>query len=133
MEQAASLGDFADKPVAVLTAGSGSDAGHVAEQNHLATLSTNSVHRVIAGASHPSLILEEEFAAATTQAILDVVSSARGTAPLVKRSGAQPREHLHPLFPATDGPGCKPFRTRIPACSIAASPTLQRTFNLGAR
>jgi hypothetical protein len=34
---------------------------------------------------------------------------------------------------ALDGPGCKPFRTRIPTCSIAASPTAQRTFNRGAQ
>jgi hypothetical protein len=30
---------------------------------------------------------------------------------------------------ALDGPGCKPFRTRIPSCSIAASPTPQQTFH----
>jgi pimeloyl-ACP methyl ester carboxylesterase len=84
MEQAASLGDFADKPLVVLTAGSGSAAAHLAAQNHLATLSTNSVHRVIDGAGHAPLIMEEKFAAATTQAILDVVSSVRSAAPLVK-------------------------------------------------
>ena len=43
----------------------------------MATLSTNSVHRVIAGATHEDLIANEEDAAATTQAILDVVSSVR--------------------------------------------------------
>ncbi len=46
-QEAASLRDFADKPLVVLTAGVGSDATHLAAQNHLATLSTNSVHRVI--------------------------------------------------------------------------------------
>jgi pimeloyl-ACP methyl ester carboxylesterase len=84
VEQAASLGDFADKPLVVLTAGSGSAAGWSAKQNHLATLSTNSVHRVIAGATHASLIADEEDAAATTQAILDVVSSVRSEGPLVR-------------------------------------------------
>ena len=84
MEQAASLGDFADKPLVVLTAGSGSDAAHLASQNHLATLSTNSVHRVIDGATHEALIADEEGAAATTQAILDVVSSVRSAAPLAR-------------------------------------------------
>ena len=49
----------------------------LAAQNHLATLSTNSVHRVIDGATHEALIADEEDAAATTQAILDVVSSVR--------------------------------------------------------
>jgi pimeloyl-ACP methyl ester carboxylesterase len=47
IEQAASLHDFADKPLVVLTAGSGSSADWSAKQDALATLSTNSVHRVI--------------------------------------------------------------------------------------
>jgi pimeloyl-ACP methyl ester carboxylesterase len=81
-QQAASLGDFADKPLVVLTAGSGSDDADLAAQNHLATLSTNSVHRVIDGATHDSLISDEQDAAATTQAILDVVSSVRNPGPL---------------------------------------------------
>jgi len=84
MEQAASLSDFANKPLVVLTAGTGSDAAHLASQNHLATLSTNSVHRVIDGATHQALIAEKEGAAATTQAILNVVSSVRSTAPLAR-------------------------------------------------
>jgi hypothetical protein len=84
MEQAASLRDFADKPLVVLTAGIGSDATHSAAQNRLATLSTNSVHRVIDAASHQALIANKEGAAATTQAILDVVSSVRRAGPLVR-------------------------------------------------
>jgi hypothetical protein len=43
----------------------------------MATLSTNSVHRIIAGATHEDLVGNEEDAAATTQAILDVVASVR--------------------------------------------------------
>ena len=77
MEEAASLGDFADKPLVVLTAGSGSDAAHLASQDELATLSTNSAHRVIDGATHEALVADEDAAATTTQAILDVVSSVR--------------------------------------------------------
>jgi pimeloyl-ACP methyl ester carboxylesterase len=84
MDQARSLVDLADKPLVVLTAGSGHDADWMAEQNHMATLSTNSVHRVIHGATHPSLILDEADAAATTQAILDVVSSVRSADPLAR-------------------------------------------------
>jgi pimeloyl-ACP methyl ester carboxylesterase len=76
-EQAAALRDFADKPLIVLTAGSGHDAAGSAAQNRMATLSTNSVHRVVDGATHDSLISNEEDAAATTQAILDVVASVR--------------------------------------------------------
>jgi pimeloyl-ACP methyl ester carboxylesterase len=84
MEQAASLRDFADKPLVVLTAGSGSDAAHLVSQNDLATLSTNSVHRVIDGATHEALVAEEKDSAATTQAVLDVVSSVRSAGQLVK-------------------------------------------------
>jgi hypothetical protein len=40
-------------------------------------LSTNSVHRVIADAAHEDLIANQADAAATTQAILDVVASVR--------------------------------------------------------
>jgi pimeloyl-ACP methyl ester carboxylesterase len=82
-EQAAALGGFADKPLIVLTAGSGHDAAWSAAQNRMATLSTNSVHRVIAGAAHEDLIGNEEDAAATTQAILDVVASVRSQSRLV--------------------------------------------------
>ncbi|WP_221934753.1 alpha/beta fold hydrolase [Georgenia yuyongxinii] len=81
MEQAASLGDFADKPLVVLTAGSGM-ADSSAAHDALATLSTNSAHRVIDGATHTSLISED--ADATTQAILDVVTSVRNAEPVVR-------------------------------------------------
>jgi pimeloyl-ACP methyl ester carboxylesterase len=76
-QEAAPLRTFGDKPLVVLTAGVGSGAAHVADQNHLATLSTNSAHRVIDRADHEGLIGNEEHAAATTQAILDVVHAER--------------------------------------------------------
>ena len=82
-EQAAALRDFADKPLIVLTAGSGHDAAWSAAQNRMATLSTNSVHRIIAGATHEDLIGDDEDAAATTQAILDVVAAVRSKGALV--------------------------------------------------
>jgi hypothetical protein len=40
-------------------------------------LSTNRVHRVIADATHEDLVANQDGAAATTQAILDVVASVR--------------------------------------------------------
>jgi hypothetical protein len=46
-------------------------------------LSTNSVHRIIDGATHMSLIVDED-ATGTTPAILDVVSSVRSVRPLVR-------------------------------------------------
>lgn len=61
-----------------------SDAGWFAAQDRLAQLSTNSAHRVIAGASHQSLVADRDGAAATTQAILDVVSSVRSGALIVE-------------------------------------------------
>jgi len=83
-DQAASLSDFGDKPLAVLTAGSGSDAAWMEAQDDLAALSTNSAHRVIDGAAHGDLVLEKDAAAAVSQAILDVVSSVRSGRPLVR-------------------------------------------------
>jgi pimeloyl-ACP methyl ester carboxylesterase len=83
-KQAAALQDFADKPLIVLTAVRGNDAAWFAAQKDMATLSTNSVNRVIDGASHLSLIIDEKDSAATSQAILDVVSSVRSGRPLVR-------------------------------------------------
>jgi hypothetical protein len=80
--EASSLRDLADKPLVVLTADIGNPADHMAKQDALAALSTTSVHRVVHGASHSSLIMAEEDAVSTTRAILDVVSSVRGNAPL---------------------------------------------------
>jgi pimeloyl-ACP methyl ester carboxylesterase len=82
--EAASLVDFGDKPLVVLTAGSGNDAASITAQKQTATLSTNSVHRVVEGATHPSLIMDQEDAAVTAQAIIDVVSSVRNNQPIVK-------------------------------------------------
>jgi pimeloyl-ACP methyl ester carboxylesterase len=81
-EEAGALTGFADKPLIVLTAGIGSPADHKTAQNHLATLSTNSAHRTIYTADHQALIADEQGAATTTQAILDVVSSVRSSQPL---------------------------------------------------
>ena len=51
-------------------------------QADLATLSTNSVHRLAPRATHTSLLDERADAAATSRAILDVVRSARVAEPL---------------------------------------------------
>jgi pimeloyl-ACP methyl ester carboxylesterase len=56
--QAASLNDFAGKPLIVITAGRGHDAKWLSAQKDLATLSTNSRHRVVADATHASLLLD---------------------------------------------------------------------------
>lgn len=86
MEEAASLRNFAGKPLVVLTAGIANDTKHQAAQNELATLSTNTVHRTIDRASHEALVADQGGAAITSQSILDVVSSVRNARPLAKRS-----------------------------------------------
>jgi hypothetical protein len=78
------LTDFDDKPLVVLTAGAETDATHDAAQNRLATLSTDSSHRIVEGASHVGLITDERYAKATTQATVDVVLSVRDDQPLPK-------------------------------------------------
>jgi pimeloyl-ACP methyl ester carboxylesterase len=81
MAQAAALRDLGDKPLMVLTAGTGSDDDWMADQDDLAALSTNSAHRVVDNASHGSLIADEEDAASTSGAIVDLVAAVRsGTA-----------------------------------------------------
>jgi pimeloyl-ACP methyl ester carboxylesterase len=82
MAQAGSFTGFGDKPLVVLTAGSGTDAALLAAHERLAAMSTNSVHRVIAGATHEELIADEKDSAATSRAILDVVAAIRGATPL---------------------------------------------------
>ena len=82
MQQAASLADFANKPLIVITAGRGHDAEWMLAQDKLATLSTNSRHRLVADATHQSLVLDETDAAAASQAIRDVVTAVRTSRPL---------------------------------------------------
>jgi len=76
-QEAAALRDLAGKPLVVLTAGIGHDAAESAAQDALATLSTDSVHRVIDGVDHGGMVADEKGATATTRAVLDVVSSIR--------------------------------------------------------
>ena len=82
MAQAASLRSLGDKPLMVLSAGVGSAADWPRKQERIATLSTDSVHRVVAGASHEALVADPVHAATTSQAILEVVESLRAGTPL---------------------------------------------------
>ena len=83
-EAAASLHDFADKPLVVLTAGDGNDADKTAAHEALAALSTDSDHRVVEDPDHMGMIADQNGAAATTRAIRDVLSSVRAAGPLVR-------------------------------------------------
>ncbi len=76
-DQAKQLKSLNGKPLAVLTAGSGSQRGWTAAQNKLAQLSTNSVNRTAHGATHDELLEDRRFATITTQVIRDVVEAAR--------------------------------------------------------
>jgi hypothetical protein len=51
----------------------------------MATLSTNSVHRVARATAHESLIDDEADSAAASAAIYDVVTSVRTSQPLASR------------------------------------------------
>jgi len=80
--QGAALTSFGDRPLIVVTAVADAQAGWLPLQNEMLNLSTNSVHRVLADATHSSLIDDESDAAAASQAILDVVESVRTGTPL---------------------------------------------------
>jgi pimeloyl-ACP methyl ester carboxylesterase len=80
-QQAAALQSLGDKPLVVLTAGIGTDATHLANQDHLARLSTNSAHHTIQ-AVHEDLITNQRAAAETTQGILEAVQAVKSNTPV---------------------------------------------------
>ena len=81
LQQALELTSLGDRPLIVLTAGSGQQPGWLTAQGQMAGLSTNTVHRVESAATHQSLITGAA-AGASSQAILDVVASIRAGLPL---------------------------------------------------
>jgi len=84
LTEAAALTTLGDRPLIVVTAAKGAQAGWLALQDKMTGLSTNSVHRVLPDTDHPGLIHDKTAAAASSQAILDVVASVRSGAPLPK-------------------------------------------------
>jgi pimeloyl-ACP methyl ester carboxylesterase len=85
MQQASALTSLNGKPLVVLTADEGiTDDQWQAKQEHMATLSTNSLHRH-ASATHQSLLADEADAAVASQAIHDVVIAVRTSRPLAPR------------------------------------------------
>jgi hypothetical protein len=82
MQQASALTSLNGKPLIVLIADEGNnDAQWQSKQDHMATLSTNSLHRH-ANATHASLLDDQADAAAASQAIHDVVIAVRTSRPL---------------------------------------------------
>jgi pimeloyl-ACP methyl ester carboxylesterase len=75
LDRAAKLTSLANKPLIVVSAGTGSLPGWGVQQNDLARLSAGSVHRTIAGATHASLIDDWVDAAQSSRAIRDVVQA----------------------------------------------------------
>jgi pimeloyl-ACP methyl ester carboxylesterase len=80
--QAQALTNLNGKPLIVITAGLGQQAGWPAAQDQLARLSTNSLRRTVAGADHTALLYNEAMSANSSQAIRDVVSAIRTGTPL---------------------------------------------------
>jgi len=85
-QQAQALTTFGDRPLAVLTASTTAEAtkGWVAAQDQLAALSAKSVHRTV-HATHPGLLEDTGPAAASTDAITEVITSVRTGTPLPTR------------------------------------------------
>jgi hypothetical protein len=82
LAQAQALTTLGDKPLIVVTAAEDAHEGWLPLQNEMATLSTNSAHRVIQEATHTSLIEDRADSAISIQAILDVVEAVRTGATL---------------------------------------------------
>jgi pimeloyl-ACP methyl ester carboxylesterase len=80
LRQSSALTSLGDRPLIVVTAAAEADRGWVAAQDALPRLSRASVHRVLAAATHNSLISGVDVAQ-SSQAILDVLASIQtGTA-----------------------------------------------------
>jgi len=81
LQQAQAMTTIGDRPLIVVTAGTGQQTGWLPAQDRLLGLSNNSVHRVIDQATHDSLITGAD-APTSTRAIADVVESIRAGTPV---------------------------------------------------
>jgi hypothetical protein len=84
-QQASSLTNLDGKPLVVVSADTGNAPGWQPKQDQMATLSTNSSHRVANDTTHEPLLYDEADSAAASQAIRDVVASVRTSRPLASR------------------------------------------------
>lgn len=83
LQQARSFQSLGDRPLVVVTAGLGARMGWLPLQDQLATLSTNSSHRV-APYTHDALITDQTAAQTSIDAVRDVVHAVRFAVPLKK-------------------------------------------------
>jgi pimeloyl-ACP methyl ester carboxylesterase len=81
--QVRNLRSLGDKPLTVLSAGT-QEPEWLDLQDDLATLSTNSTHRVVDGATHTSVLEERSAAQATSAAIVEVVAAVRNDSSLAR-------------------------------------------------
>jgi pimeloyl-ACP methyl ester carboxylesterase len=82
MAQAGAVTTLANLPLYVLSAPVDAQTGWLTPQMALAALSGNSIHLVVAGASHESLLDNQSDAAVSSQAIAQVIDAARTGTPL---------------------------------------------------
>lgn len=80
--QAQALTTLGGRPLIVVTATEGQQAGWFAAQDALAKLSSNTAHRRVPGATHEALLYDQGYAVSASRAILDVVGAHRAGAPL---------------------------------------------------
>jgi len=81
-----SQGSLGNKPLAVVTAPKQAEPGWLKHQDKLATLSSNSIHRVVKGATHTSLVYDRSDSQATSAAIVEVVGAVRNDRPLAQEN-----------------------------------------------
>jgi pimeloyl-ACP methyl ester carboxylesterase len=80
--EAGELTSLDEKPLIVLTAEQGNAPGWMPHQDAMAALSSKSLHHVVPGATHQSLVDNPTHAAVVSQAIVDVVEAIRTGSPL---------------------------------------------------
>src|SRR5215208_380320 len=83
--QTRGLRSLGDKPLVVVSAGT-QDPGWLKLQDDLVTLSFDSKHRVVEGATHTSLLYERSDAQASSGAIVEMVAAVRNDRPLARKN-----------------------------------------------
>jgi pimeloyl-ACP methyl ester carboxylesterase len=81
--QVRATGSLGNKPLAVVSAGEQSSSW-LEMQDELAALSSNSIHRVVEGATHESLLYDKGDSQVTSAAIEQVVEAVRTDRPLTR-------------------------------------------------
>ena len=120
MQQAAALTDLDDKPLVVVTADTGNAAGWEQAQDRMATLSTNSSHRVAKDTTHASLLYDEADSAQASRQ--STTSSSRYAPPDHSPRADAPQSELPPTVVESVGPTEQESR----AISSDARPVLRR-------